>query len=103
MSRVIPPMLPGGPGIRDLKISIKNLLYLIQLISHTHSSRHNTTLQIGQIGPNKLLPVNLDNKDGEENLMGILPLLYLCHKIHIINLLPIFNNFFLDTCHLLYL
>ena len=78
MSQVIPPMLPGGPSIQDLKIFIKNLLHLILLISHTHSSRHNTTLQIGQIGPNKLLPVNLGNKDGEGNLMGILPLLYLC-------------------------
>ena len=103
MSQVIPPMHLGDPGIQGLKTSIKNLLHLFQLISHIHNNKLNTTLQIGQIGPNKLQQINLGNKDGEGNLMETLPLLYLCHNIHIINLLPISNNSSLVMYHLLYL
>ena len=99
MSQVIPPMLLRGPGNQDLPITIRNL-HLSQPTFHMHN---NTTPQIGQIGPSKLQQINLGNKDGEGNLMETLPPLYLCHNIHIINLLPISNNSFLVMYHLLYL
>ena len=99
MSQVI-PMLPKGHGSRDLLPTIKNPLHPFQITFHTHN---NTILQIGQIGPSKLQQTSLGNKDGEANLMGILPLLYLCLNTHTLNLLLMYNNFFLVMYHLLYL